>query len=187
MIFLICGTFGSGKTTLVRRFLIEHDHQAVGFDARGTAEVFHIPEFNTFVLGPYTMKTGGCDSIKPFDRIEPMVREYAERGNVLFEGMIVGAIWGRWHNLSQELGPGQFTWVFLDTPKEVCLSRVYIRNNGRTINPNNIFDKFERVRSILNKALQAGEIVRILNHERAYRQLLDVFALEGIALPKVYG
>src|SRR3972149_6381153 len=100
-IFNIRGTHGSGKTYLVERLLTEFGPaEPTYWEGRRTPKVayYWLPQFSLSVLGDYSphRKAGGCDTIQPFDLIEPLLRERAAVGHVVFEGVICTSVVGRW-------------------------------------------------------------------------------------------
>lgn len=145
MILNIRGTSGSGKTHVVRQ-LVNHFQGEEITDEKGRIFGYRLPH-NLWVLGRYddAIKGGGVDNItgalherflaagnrgNTMEAVEAQVRKWDELGHhVLFEGLIVTSIWGRWVNMAREL-PTLF--LFLDTPLEVCYERVLKRSGGRT-------------------------------------------------------
>jgi predicted kinase len=219
-IFNIRGTSGSGKTHLVRQLVKKREGITITDDA-GNIFGYRLPH-NLWVLGRYddAIKGGGVDNItgrlvkrfqaaglegNSMDAVEAQVRKWAESGrHVIFEGLIVTSVWGRWVRLAQDL-PMMF--LFLDTPMEVCYERVLQRSGGRTPKgyPGNSdlehkhaaeqkrISSIERRQTETNrqmssledfhhrqherhipKAIGADLNYRILNYKRAFEQLVEL-------------
>ena len=186
MILNIRGTNGSGKTHLVRRLLAEHENEVI-YDQTGKKIVaYNLFNLNTFVVGRYDVACGGADAMpKPkdmpgwnsMDVVEQEVRRYAKMGNVLFEGLIVSSVYGRWEKIAAEL---PFTWAFLDTPMEVCRQRVGERNGGKLLKNEELgLEKthlglvYKRCQTHLRRAQTAGLNVLVVNYERAYETIQE--------------
>ncbi len=151
MIYNIRGTSGSGKTTVVRQLVNSVEHEVVqipwGKKQDKTKIIGYRLLNDLYVVGRYddAIKGGGVDNVtgiltKKFhdgggegnsmDAVEHAVRELHEEGkHVLFEGLIVTSVWGRWVKMADEI-PVHF--LFLDTPLEVCYQRVLERSGGRS-------------------------------------------------------
>lgn len=176
-VFNIRGTNGSGKTFMVRRLLQERE--AVAYPRRanllggetvcGRVEYYKLND-GGIVLGSYEKNCGGCDTLKNFGTIAAAVEQrLAERPPYLiFEGVIVSHIYGYWQRFSQKIGG--MTWVFLDTPLDVCLQRVYSRNNEKKINEKYVREKHHAIGTIVDKARADGEQVVVLPWRKAYEE-----------------
>ena len=140
MIINIRGTSGSGKSSLVRKLLLnpvytgrtrcyEKDRkQPIGY-------VYHRSDNrpNLAVIGHYETDCGGCDTISKMEHIFDLVKKSASAGmDVVFEGLLISADVKRTTELWQWLQereapfaakPGMLV-VALDVPLEVCLASV---------------------------------------------------------------
>jgi hypothetical protein len=55
-----------------------------------------VPEIGyLYIIGPYETPCGGCDAIQPYGLIPGLIRKYAARGHVLFEGLLIGDCYGK--------------------------------------------------------------------------------------------
>src|SRR5208283_34697 len=107
----IRGTSGAGKSTLVRRFLDTYNGQALrgpdgkirGYVCRAKSE--YGLQGDVYIVGSYERPTGGCDGVKTQDEICDRVREFAALGDVLYEGLLVSGLFGRYNALAEELTP----------------------------------------------------------------------------------
>lgn len=155
MIINIRGTGGSGKSWTVNQLFARfpvatYDKAALG----------HVLNNNTLVLGPYLtgVSTEGTDVVTrrmTQDELQRVVRAgSACHPNVLFEGLIVSVIYGRWRDLARELP--DYRWVFLNTPLEQCIANTKKRRRRagkpEEFNPKATIDKYRSVRSVLAKA-----------------------------------
>ena len=149
MIYNIRGTSGSGKTTLVRELVndVEHEVVQIPWPKNKTKIIGYRLPNHLFVVGRYdsAIKGGGVDNVtgvlyqefiahggkgNSMDAVESTVRGWDSEGyNVIFEGLIVTSVWGRWQKMAAEI-PVHF--LFLDTPLEVCYQRVLQRSGGRS-------------------------------------------------------
>jgi protein gp37 len=154
-IFNIRGTSGSGKSWLARRWLQSYPTQPLyGLFGTSKPEAYEcvVPgvERMLYVLGPYETPCGGCDSILPYGLILGLLRKYAARGHVLFEGLLIGDSYGSVGALLDQLsGEGVSCAVIrLNTPLDECLERVQQRRSQRgdrrPLNPKNTIAHFER-------------------------------------------
>ena len=134
------------------------------------------------VVGSYHNDCGGCDGIKTQDEVCRRVLEYAKASqHVLFEGVIVGTIVGRYLNLStqiEKLTGERMVWAFMDTPYELCLERVNRRNNGKAIKEGLMRSKYDLMVRMASKVGQEGERVEFVPHRQAVARLLDLMRLE---------
>lgn len=190
MIINIRGTSGSGKTTLVRRLLNDADSppdfnvEEIYEEAAGKERLvaYRLP-FNLYVLGSYKNTCGGCDTFSwkggTGDYLEDLVRRYAAKGHVIFEGYIVSNSYGRWAKVAEEL---PFTWAFLHTPVEDCIARVYGRRaaKGRGDKPfkeQNLRNGWEGNKRSEELATAAGFNIVQLMPETAYEQLRGLLGI----------
>jgi len=200
VIFNIRGTSGSGKTHLVRQF-VEH-YGGTEITADGRLWGYRMFGDRLRVLGRYdrAIKGGGVDNItsalmkryaagggtgNSMDAVETQVRKWASAGrHVIFEGLIVTSVWGRWVRLAAEL-PVHF--LFLDTPLEVCLERTISRNGrvpkGAAEGKGSLHEKHRRSQIQRQRATAAGLRFDILDHTRAFEQLVAVLRREAPELP----
>ena len=178
MIIDIRGTNGSGKSHIVHEILRRHPVTG-GFvvEANGdTADVLHVEPLNLFILGDYDKVCGGCDGIPTQDLIEACVREFADKGTVLLEGLLVGHTFERWNRLAMDLQPIPYKFLFLDTPEQVCIDRVkarrLARGNDKPYDPKNLTKDWHQCRRVKERLEQAGRDVAWLRHESAPADVL---------------
>lgn len=183
MIINIRGTSGSGKSTVVVRLMEATARKdllkQVWYD--GTRELliapgepvpakpavlrgYHIQSNSNGeslrIVGKYETACGGCDGIKTQNEVQHRVQGWHNDGhNVLFEGLLISHIYGRWAQLAKD-NPGEFHFAFLDTPLETCLARVAqrraARGNDKPLNPTNTEQKWKDARRVYHKALHDG-------------------------------
>ena len=147
----IRGCNGSGKSWIMRKLMKESNVAQIYADPEPGRLVGRVIGYHgiyrgdpIYFVGDYGMMSGGADHImKHFgekntgkmgymgiDYVCDLVREFAGKGHVFFEGFIISGLFSRFHKLSQELGG--ITWCYLDTPLDVCFKRIEDRNKGRT-------------------------------------------------------
>lgn len=169
MIVNIRGTSGSGKSTLIRNLF---DRQPGGMEKwmgkdptrRKTDDVilgYMSADRRVGVPGKYVTACGGCDAIATQDETQRRVRELSQMTtNVVFEGLLISHIYGRWAEMARSEYPGAWVFAFLDTPLEVCLERVGQRRkaggNEKPLNPANTVQKWHDSRSVAEKAARDG-------------------------------
>lgn len=160
MIISLRGTNGSGKTTVVRELMARSRTQRQIYGVLGSRypESYHLDVgvgAPLFVLGPYTTPSAcGMDGITHYDSQLDLVRKYSAKGHVLFEGLIVGKLWGRMGTLLEELSPMHGTLLlYLNTTLEECVDRVVERRRRagdvRPFNEKNLRAVYDQVRSNL--------------------------------------
>lgn len=127
----IRGCNGSGKTTIVRRFLDRLPSVALGGKPEKpagycvSAEAWGL-RLPVYVVGSYENACGGTDGIKTQEEIVDRVQRAHAHGHVLVEGLLMSKSSdnGTTAPALRELGA---IFAFLDTPWEVCLQRVLER------------------------------------------------------------
>ena len=198
----IRGTSGSGKSYLVHKLLKAYDHKRIVWKVGKKLRIvaYRIPEFNLYIIGPYNMPSGGCDRVqnlqksmqavsKSLDEVPraqdltvKIIERYAKRGNVLYEGLLVSGIWGRYKELSDRLGNA--IWLFLDTPLLVCLERINrrrrLKGNTDPVNPNATDTKYKYCIRQPGMCKVAGIKYEMLNYKKAYEQLLSIIKREMV-------
>ena len=169
------GANGSGKTYLIRRWMEALDpspfprrHNLLG----GTSQ-FKAPEYYRLsdggcVIGDYTTACGGCDAIDTQEEVRKRILQNLDARYVLFEGVIVSTIFDSWLQFSRAIGG--MLWVYMDTPLNVCLERVYGRNKNQRIKEQLIADKIRSIDSTRRKALACEEETCLIDHLHAEQQ-----------------
>lgn len=175
----IRGTNGSGKSViimrLIKRYCIKRLRQVNG-DV--WAYVLRIPDVTgkVYILGRYETPTGGCDMIKTQDDVSRGVYILAHRGHVLFEGLLVSGISGRWITLCRATPSHKFIFGILDTPVKKCIKRAEkrraARGDTRPLDPKNLLLKYRGVESSRKLLKSNGMDVRDINHKKALITIL---------------
>ncbi len=172
LILNIRGTNGSGKSTAARALI---EGPGVEYIWGG---VRCLTGPGVCLIGPYPPgKTGGCDRVKTFDLMRGAIREAATQYPlVVFEGVTVSTVFGSWAEFHR--GGTPFWWLYLDTPLELCVARVSIRNGGKPFDTEMVADKFRAIERTREKAMAEGFPVYTLHHQTATDEL-RAFALLG--------
>ena len=147
MIIQIRGTSGSGKTTLMRHFLEASNAKPflrAAPNARGVRKTRvnkgEYLGYPLFILGDYTVDSGGCDGIPDIASVIKLVARYGEPSHaangkhtaiVMFEGLLLAHSWGAMGEYAHEKFGKRYINAFLDTPQELCLKRVLKRRANR--------------------------------------------------------
>lgn len=162
MIISLRGTNGSGKSTVIFTMLDQYKacpiYGALGPRLPEAYELW-LPkcEKPTYVLGPYLTVCGGCDRLIPYDLILTLLVKYAKRGHVVFEGVIVGSVYGRVGRLL-ESWKKEAVIVWLDTSLEECIRRVEERRgergDSRPFNPKNLTYKYNQILATVKKVTE---------------------------------
>lgn len=166
MIINIRGTNGSGKTWVIHQLIESYGQTPIrGRDARINA---HTLGCGARVVGRYVkmdgvtpLSTGGCDTVPTLDKVEELVRLHARRGPVVFEGLLVSGIYGRWNTFADTVT--DFRFVFLSTTLEECVQKVEARRsaagNTKPLDPDNLVKKFRAVENARVRFVDAGRAV----------------------------
>ncbi len=154
------GTNGSGKSTVA--FALIEGAREIALapyqtpkGAQRFVAGYHNPALDLIVVGPYRTQCGGCDGIATQALIKESVKLAARRAqHVFFEGVIVSTLYSGYRVLSDELRAEghHYSWLYLDTPLEVCLARIQTRNGGKPIKEDLVADKIKSIASTFNKA-----------------------------------
>lgn len=179
MIINIRGTNGSGKSTVVRRFLHEfptkerfgslgsHRPEAYMVDLwHGSNCLINRP---LFILGPYQTATGGVDAAGwTVPQLIKMIDKYQHTGHVLFEGVVISTTFGelgRW--LVQPAS--DVVVAFLDTPLEQCLDGVEARGGNREAL--HIATKHKVIAGVKRKFDEAGVKTEVVSRDNAFEKI----------------
>ncbi|RJR13384.1 hypothetical protein C4588_01080 [Candidatus Parcubacteria bacterium] len=151
----IRGTNGSGKTTVVRRFLQNKTIEIVEGDT-------FVKDFHIWTVGRYDRaECGGADGVQPIDEIEQRVKSY---NRCIVEGVIVSHSFARWYEVARS--KRNYFFVFLDTPLDICVERVKKRReakgNTRPLNTKWLVKDYYQIQRVREKLL-----------ERDYPHVLD--------------
>jgi thymidylate kinase len=183
MIVNLRGTNGSGKSTVARGLIMVDPEARIVYLAEYKTEAgaerwvpgYHVPKLDLVVVGPYRTDCGGCDAIKTQALVKEAVRKAASlTTHVLFEGVIVSTLFSGYLELSKGLvadGRTPLAWCYLDTPVEECLRRIQVRNGGKPIKEDLVRQKVRAIEGTRRKAQEAGEEVRMVNHQRALEEV----------------
>jgi hypothetical protein len=114
-----------------------------------------------FVLGPYDIETGGCDSVQPYSLILELLDKYSVRGHVVFEGSLISDNYGQVGAWLERQGQKSVV-AFMETPLEECLRRVRTRRTGRgndkEFNPTNTTRRYGGVQKFRSRIEADGKM-----------------------------
>lgn len=179
----IRGTHGSGKSTIVHR-LIDRKTAKVVSDDDGNPIALTLCRRaapDSIVVGVDYLRTdcAGCDNIKPTEEISRRVRYLALRFRyVVLEGILVSHTFARYNALAEELGDYRF--LFLDTPLDVCIRRVSERRVSKgkpaEFDPKNVVKDHHNVYTVVRGKLErAGRTVRVIPWQDPMPAVLEEF------------
>lgn len=178
----IRGCNGSGKTTIVRRFLERlpslplggKPGKPAGYQINANEWGIGLP---IYVVGSYENTCGGADGISTQEEIATRVVSAVEYGHVLVEGLLMSKSSAGGH-VAPILKDHGAIFAFLDTPWEVCLERVLGRRaaagNDKPFDPEKTmktaYEQCHRSYELLSEA--GGYDVRWLNWEDPITQVV---------------
>ncbi len=181
-VFDLRGTHGSGKSYVVHTLLRRYGNRPLlgQENGKGRPEVLghYMPRLGLAAVGPYTKVCGGCDAVRTQDEVCGRVRSFSqEYGKVILEGILVAHTYSRYLALAREMR--DYTFLFLDTPLEVCIERVKARRlergNAKPLDPRNVIRDHERVHNVLPGLFrEAGLRVVVLPWRDAVAKALEV-------------
>jgi hypothetical protein len=173
----IRGCNGSGKTTIVRRFLDRLPSQPLGgkpgrpagYTVDASPWGISVP---VYVVGSYENTCGGTDGINTQEEIAERVVKAHALGHVLVEGLLMSKSSAGGH-VAPILKEHGAIFAFLDTPWETCLERVLQRRaaagNEKPFDPDktmrSAYEQCHRSAELLGEA--GGYDVRWLDHTDA--------------------
>lgn len=188
----IRGANGCGKSWIVRKLMKESRAKpiygkpepgkligsVIGYEGNWKGDPIYF-------VGSYEVMSGGADHVmKHFgglDNVDQLVRDFAGKGHVIFEGFIVSGLFSRFYKLSKELGG--IVFCYMDTPLEVCLERIEQRNKEKTaasgrikgsVGTKHVEQKFIEAERTRRKFKEAGERTVMVNHRRPMRAIYKV-------------
>jgi hypothetical protein len=199
VIVQVRGSSCSGKSSVVTRLL--RDYPPVdklyegGWNKLRPKLTAQLLPGDLAVLGGYsaTTKTGGLDAFSSgtTQKVWEWLHWHCLRHkHVLFEGLMASLVIGRseelWRTLQEERAPGlPVVFAFLDTPVNVVLPRLLVRNNGQgpTRQGVNLEDtgrrSWARVQLIRRTFLERGLPVVDLHWQTAYEELVALLYRGG--------
>jgi hypothetical protein len=132
-----------------------------------------------FILGPYNAKCGGLDGIPDVNDHIRLLHRCASYGHVFYEGLLGSEYYGRIGKESEQYA-GDHVFAFLDTPIELCVSRVKQRRLDRGVtkpldetNTRGRVKKIERLKYRLDHEFNRRTVV--INHIRAVPDVLALY------------
>lgn len=177
------GTSGSGKSTVVFDLMAQYPTEPIKEKGKIIGYVIHaIDAGDIYVLGRYETDCGGCDTIMDINVTRKLIKRFAKKGNVLFEGLIVNNAYAG--NLEVMRKTKQdFHFAFLDTPLRTCISRVKKRRkakgNTKPFNQENTVKMYHSNHRMLERAVQDRANPVVIDHKNATQ---EVYRLFGICL-----
>lgn len=192
------GTNGSGKSTIPFQ-IIANDEDCVMISSIGTPLeklykkpiITYSPRYNIAVVGRYETSCGGCDAFKCMEDIRTVITMlWPFDVHILYEGVIVSHSKVPWYEFMVKFNNEgvyvcrEVLYVFLQTPLEDCLKRIYKRNGGKQIKEDMVEEKHRRlIKSRDWYEEQGGCKILDLHTQgtkgRVFNRFLDLVGLEG--------
>lgn len=180
MIINVRGTSGSGKSTLVRALMeLYKDKQSFFRQKRRQPLYYRLnhPSIGSqlYVIGHYETPCGGTDTINKLDDIFELIKNLSEKGDVIFEGLLISADVNRTVEVSKKYP----TFVFgLTTPLEQCLENVNGRRRARgkmePVNPKNTKSKFTGAIRSCERIAEAGIKVFRSDYDSVFKEVCNI-------------
>jgi hypothetical protein len=131
-----------------------------------------------WLVGRYQQNCGGCDTIRSQDEVKQRVLEgyIAGARYVLFEGLMITSSFQPWYDFSRPLGG--MLWIYLDTPLDLCLKRVWARTGHDPNVRGNVKHKHIETLRQLQKTAVCGDRVAVLHYEdyiAEFEKLMQVY------------
>lgn len=186
MLINLRGSHGTGKTTIVRKVMVEYPkRKAVYLESGRRIPIGYICKKRgltpLFVPGSYEHPvSGGCDNVQSVDLIYGTIRKYAKKGyNVLFEGIVAQHSTPNIVRLNERY---KVRVVVIDIPTEKALKGVRARRKSRgetqKFNPANTIKESASVLSSSLRLKGAGVKVRYAkSRSAALEKILDLLEL----------
>ena len=190
----ICGTSGSGKTTVARALMADCGAEPIMWwdnknkwttSARTVKPIMYAGDhpggYRMYFLGSYETVCGGCDTINGVALVASLLQhlhdEEAE-GICIFEGLMHSHMVGTIGAKQKELGVENHQRAFLDTPLQVCLDRVLQRRKERgqskPFNPSNTQKDWPRVQQCKFNCDNQGMVTQTVSHEAAIKGVYQI-------------
>jgi len=181
------GCSGAGKSTLLRQLVREHSveaiHEAPARSSGGST--YRLPiayrcpgadGTDLFVVGRYhAEKGGGLDGVEPIDQ-QMLIGHFEQWGPVVHESLMTsagGVDTGGWFEWRSKWGD-KYHFVYLDTPADVAIARVYQRNGGKPIKEDQVRSHQRTVLRSAQRLIDRGDSVAFVPHEAPYPELLNL-------------
>lgn len=141
------------------------------------------PNKGLAIVGDYENDCGGCDGIttkgKAQDEIQDRVRYFSKANHVLFEGLLISHIYGRYRDMAREYPPGEFLFALMNTPLAICKARINARREAKGKAPledhYNTVMMYEDVEKIARKCEADGLPYVWINYEQAFEHVKSLF------------
>jgi P-loop Nucleotide Kinase1 len=134
------GSHGSGKSTLAMQMIeLDLNHAFVMIPGFTKPMAVHCPAFDFLIVGRYLpgRNCGGCDALDSSATMKHVLTIlWRKQPHLLFEGIIAASIKVPFLEFLTEKAaefPRRISFCFLDTPLELCLERIRLRNGGKPI------------------------------------------------------
>lgn len=178
----IRGTNGSGKSHIIHTLLCKYKFMTLkNREGKSRPWGYYLGALNLYIIGSYENVSGGCDGICDQEEVEARVTEALNEGhNVVFEGLLVSGIFGRWNDYARrmEVRGHKVIIAFMDTPEEVCIARVIQRRlergNNKSYDPINLTKKNRSVKSARRRFQADGRCVVDVPYESAFTFIEDI-------------
>ena len=182
VILRLSGTFGSGKTTAVRKFIEDYPSETLMGGKKIMGYRIDLTSLDVekplFIVGKYDNVCGGTDSINTQLEVAERIIKAHALGHVLYEGALVSAsgLGGKVTQITEETGCT--VYAFLDTPQDKCIDRVINRRltagNTKEFNPKNLVAKFGGVTACRQHVTEAGFRVVDIDHMNTHPPLVKI-------------
>ena len=182
VILRLSGTFGSGKTTAVRKFIEDYPSETLMGGKKIMGYRIDLTSLDVekplFIVGKYDNVCGGTDSINTQLEVAERIIKAHALGHVLYEGALVSAsgLGGKVTQITEETGCT--VYAFLDTPQDKCIDRVINRRltagNTKEFNPKNLIAKFGGVIACRQHVTEAGFRVVDVDHMNTHPPLVKI-------------
>lgn len=171
-ILKILGPSGAGKTSVVRTMFGASDLVTPvtscgppGTKLKTVGYTMGHPPKMIYVPGSYESNCGGVDTIGTAQQVMDDVDGWADKCDVIFEGLLQSTYYGKMGGWSKRYGQ-DFIYVWLNTPLEVCMARLQKRReeNGttRALNVPQAEAKWASVKAAFDKANVKGHRCEVL-------------------------
>jgi hypothetical protein len=173
----IRGTNGSGKSTIVKRFLQRYPYTEI-FGVLGPrrpeAYKVQLPGKWLYVIGPYHANVGGVDNLKDVvgcsEKLVELLERYRRQGHVVFEGVVLSTFYGAvgdWLFGHRD----QAVVVFLDTSFDNCLIGLAARQSGHR-GTKNVEGKIKAIESVCKRMIDLGIRTETISRDDAFEKIV---------------